>query len=471
MANPSETQPDDGRISAPDSVVAAVSVIAMNSIGLYKSTTELCNDSMLTTLLKEESSNQAVKLGRQDHPFDMTQVKSFLTGNEHHSACIYAKVASTTGLGFVDGEEEVVVKPADMVMGTPEKTRRQFVEAASDKLLNPLCSISWADVLHDVTEDFWQTGNGYFEVIREAPGKEIVGVHHLPAHKPYIYVENANYDFHYEIVDDEGNSTLRRFARFGDGENFLQRVASDTIDFQLPTEQKDNTNITEVIHIRQPTSLSRWYGFPRWLSGVPPIELAQMLMQWKYDFFINRGVPEFMLFILGQKLQPDDWKKVEDALKANIGLGNTRKSLALNLTNPEIKIQVEKLGLEGKSDDDFGKTKESLAASIVTAHGVPPLLAGIQIPGKMGATNELPNALMAFQILVIGPAQRLFQQTLGTTFGHSEQGVKGITIQVFALHRITDQIDLQAADTVSRMRTPVAQAQAEGRRTSEGLRD
>ena len=291
MSNSTESQTESGRVSAPESVVNAVSAIAMNSIGLYKEDTESDNSSMLTRLIKEEPSKQSIKLGRQDHPFDMSQVKSFLTGNEHHSACIYAKVASTTGLGFVDGEEEVEVKPADPITGTPAKMRKQFVEAAADKALNELCSISFADVLHDVTEDFWQTGNGYFEVIRSGIGGEIVGLHHLPAQKPFIFVEDANYNFHYEIVGDEGSSTVRRFARFGDGKNFLERASGDTIDFQLPDDQPDDS-ITEVIHIRQPTSLSRWYGFPRWLSRVPPIELAQMLMQWKYAFFLNRGVPE-----------------------------------------------------------------------------------------------------------------------------------------------------------------------------------
>lgn len=284
-----------------------------------------------------------------------------------------------------------------------------------------------------------------------------------------IFVEDADYNFHYEILDDEGSSTVRRFARFADGEDFLTRAASDLLEFTLP-EAQDTNNVTEVIHLRQPTSLSRWYGFPDWLAAVPPIELAQMLLQWKYDFFLNRGVPEFMLFILGQKLKEDDWKKIEDALKANIGLGNAHKTLALNLTNPEIKIQIEKLGLESKGDDDFGKTKESLASSIVTAHRVPPLLAGIQIPGKLGATNELPNALMAFQILVIGPAQRLFQQTLGLTLG-GDDGVEGLDVKDFAFQRITEQIDLGTADTIGRMRTPVAQATAEGRDPKDGLRD
>lgn len=460
----------DKPVSAPESVVSAVTSFTMQHIELYKSAGDMRSEGYLVELLKEaSSSHQSVKLGPQKHPFDMTQVKTFFTGNEYHSACIKAKVSSSTGLGYVDGEEEVEVTPADPLTGAPAKTRTEFKEAQADKLLNPLCSISWADLTNDFSEDFFTTGNGYIEVIRDNPEGSIIGLHHLSADQPVIYVEDTSYNFHYEIRKQEGSGAVRRFARFGDGAGFLERSKGSGVLFELPQGQPKDT-VTEVIHLRQPTSLSRWYGFPDWLSAVPDIELSQMFMQHKYDFYLNRGVPEFMLFITGQQLQPDDWEKVEKALKANIGLGNAHKSLALNLASSEMKITLEKLGIEGKNEDELGSTKEALGSAIVTAHRVPPLLAGIQIPGKLGANNELPNALMAFQILVIGPVQRLFQQILGQTLG-GDNGVTGVDMKTFAFQRITDQIDLDAMDTVSRMRQPVTQASAQGRNISDGLKD
>jgi hypothetical protein len=429
-------------------------------------------DSFVTEILKarEAASSQGVKLGRQDHPFDLAMVRAFLTGNEHHAACIGAKVASTTGLGFVDGEEEVVVDQGDQMTGEPAKKRKQFVDAAADLSLDELCLVSFADVLHDVTEDFFMTGNGYIEAVRDSPGGEIVGLHHLPADEVYIYIEDEQYNMHYEVQGKEGATAVRRFARFGEGEDFAERSASEGVDFTMPTEGEVEAGSVEVIHLRNPSSLNRWYGMPDWLAAVPPIELTQMLMQWKYDFFLNRGVPEFMLFIFGQKLVKEDWDKVQNALQANIGLGNSHKSLALNLSNENIKIQLEKLGIEGKSDDDFGDTSDSLATRIVTAHRVPPLLAGIQIPGKLGATNELPNALMSFQILYIGPKQRLVQRTLGKTLG-GEYGVSPLSVKDFAFKKITEEIDVGQMDTVARMRQTPMQARSEGRDLKDGPKE
>lgn len=207
---------------------------------------------------------------------------------------------------------------------------------------------------------------------------------------------------------------------------------------------------------------------PRWLSAVPAIELSQCYAQFKYDFFLNRGVPEFMLFLLGAKLSPDDWKIVTNALKSNIGLGNSHKSFALNVSDTELKVQLEKLAMDSSPQDD-GPMKESLALSVVTAHGVPPLLAGILVPGKLGSNNELPNALMAFQALVAGPDQRIFMQTLGKTLGSKEAGL-GLTLSDFEFYTVLDEIDLSTAATVGGMKQPLAEANAQGRDLTAGMK-
>lgn len=471
-----------------ENLETTMTVIAKTQIPLFPGSVDRA-DGMLARLFKsqgeEAPSKQGVNLGLQEHPYDFAQVKSFSTGNEHHSACIHTKVAATVGLGFIDSEESVVVEdpvaeatppvgtdpasglPAQEMLPMP-KTKKQFTDSKVDLALNPLCMISATDLLHDICEDFWQTGNGLMEVVRPKNAlNEIVGLHHLPSEEGLIHLEDTAYNFHFVIKTGEGPE--RRFARFGDWEDFEKRVGAG-LDFSLPEQQVDGEFISEVIHFRQPTSRSRWYGFAKWLAAVPPIELAQMLMQWKYDFFLNRGVPEFIFLLTGQKLKADDWKKIEDALKANIGLGNSHKSLALNISNPEVKATIAKLAAESKGEDTFATTKEALALSVVTAHQVPPLLAGIQIPGKLGATNELPNALMAFQLLVIGPAQRQFQQTLATTLG-ADNGVEGLSGEDFAFTKITEEIDMGSMDTVSRMRQTVPEAEAEGRNPEDGLKE
>ena len=427
---------------------------------------------------RDAASAQGVSVGRKTHPYDFDMVGRFQSVNVHHARCIHAKVSATVGLGFQtpnakkrkDNKENPPMMAADGSMPSVGYPPEGDV-AVIDQKLDMLCENSWQDTINDVCEDFYQTGNGYLEVVRGDAG-EILGLHHLPAKETYVVIENALYDRHYAVQSNEDSAGVRYFARFGEREEFMERMAGDG-SAQLFTYVGDlqKERVSEVIHFRRPTALSRYYGYADWLSCVSAIELAQCLTQHEYDFFLNRGVPEFMLFILGQKLHPKDKERIETAMRSTIGLANQHKSLLVNLASggDNLKVQLEKLAMESKSDgSQYAVNSETLALKIVTAHGVPPLLAGIQIPGKLGASNEMIQAMQAFQTLVIGPAQRLFRQTLMRTLG-SEPSL-GLTPADLVLNTITDEIDVQKSDTMARMRQSPQQAQAEGRDLDEGVK-
>lgn len=455
------------------------------------------SQSSLSSLLKKEvlnkdaSSKQGAGLGLKPHPFDFYATTKFQTSNVHHSACVRTKTSSMVGLGFKRPEESsgpVASNLGSQGTNTPAVQLGQGqgdreLRTKVDDLLNPLCDVSIQDVLTQWAEDFWQVGNGLIEVVRRGgtprtssspgaasrtTGEEITGLHHIPAYQARVYVEDFAYSRHYVICASDEEGEERHFALFGDKQNFLERIKRNSLPGDMPKDLNPD-QVSEVIVLRQPSTLSRWYGFPQWLAAVASIELVQCLHQWKYDFFLNRGVPEFLLFVMGQKLDPKTWAKIEEALQAHVGLGNSHKSSAINLDNPEIKVQIEKLAMDGTQEDDFSGTKDNLALDIVTAHQVPPLLAGIQIPGKLGASNEMVNSLVGFQLLVVGPAQRLAQQVLGNTLGNaSANGGLDLTPDDFHFRSITDMINLGAMDTISRQRTPAVN---NDRDPGEGLRD
>lgn len=424
---------------------------------------------MIDTLLKAEAepgamppTGQKPSSGRKFHPFDFGAVAKFRIANSHHSTCIETKKASTVGLGFED-EEDRKQTPTDPA--TPmQKPKRNRLLSKVAKILDPLCLVSFQDVINDAVEDYWDVANGYIEVVREKPGGKIIGIHHLRAKNVHVAVTDKG--MHYEFDGDSDTvGATKRFAPFGQSKRLLT-------EFPPENATKQPQTVSEVIHLRKSSALSRWYGFPDWLAAVASIELVQMMKQHQFDFFLNRGVAEFLLFITGGKVDAKDWEAIETAMKSHIGQGNAYKSSAINLPNPELKAEIIKLGLEGKSDGGmFGEIADNNALDIVSAHRVPPLLAGILIPGKLGATNELPNALMAFQALVIGPAQQAITSILAKTLGNeSANGGLGLVADDFILRRITDEIDTGTLDTVSRMRQTVPEAKSEGRDLSAGLK-
>lgn len=418
-------------------------VIARPSVPLYAKPGD-GSKSWTKHLLKAEdndpaaASNQGVEEGRKEHPFNMAATARFMTANAHHSACIAAKVSASIGLGLEDESVE--------------------------ETLDELCSVSWQDMIGSVAEDFENTGNGYIEVVRK--GTEIVGLHHLHAAGVWVHLDDtATMDFHYEIQSKEG--TERRFARFGDSERFKTKYAGK-IGVPTGSENGEDT-ISEVIHIKEPTSMSRWYGIPRWLSAVAAVELVMSILQHNYDFFNNRGVPEFILFITGKKVDDEDWQKIESKIQEHIGLGNGYKSMAINLPQEGITVQLEKLGIDAEQEGAFDKMLDSLSMMIVSAHQVPPQLAGIMIPGKLGATNELPNAMATFQTLVIGQKQKLWGSILGCTLGKEGLGIDGIDRKSFTWKKITDEINLPTMDAVARTRTPLGEGE-EGEEQDQGAR-
>lgn len=444
---------------------------------------EETNESLLTQIMKatealseEEvkkaaASGQGVALGRKLHPFNFDLVGRFQTYNVHHARAIHAKVAATVGLGFQTPNDKKrkdaksSLEPTDLSTLPPQDD-----VAKIDQVLGPLCEHSWQDTLVDCAEDLWQTGNGFLEVVRRRTTREVLGLYHLAAKEVYVVIENHRYDRHYSIQGREDNVSNRVFAKFGDSEGLLQRAAQGKGYFSYG-QKPDKEIMSEVIHFRRPTSLSRWYGYPDWLSAVAAIELVQCLTQHEYDFYLNRGVPEFFLFVIGQLLSKSDKEKIEAAMASTIGLGNQHKSVLVNLPNggEHMKVQLEKLALEAKGDgSQFAGMSEALALQIVSAHGIPPLLAGIQIPGKLGAANEMVQAMQAFHVLVIEPMQRLIRQTLLNTLGTDSS--LGLSPEDFVLNTIVDRIDVQKTDTIARMRQTPQEAADEGRDLDKGVK-
>jgi hypothetical protein len=397
--------------------------------------------------------------GEVPHPIDYAAAKRFVYSNENHSACIVAKQFATVGLGHLDSQlEEQEAKASGEI-----SSRKVFVESRADTILDKLCVMSWADTLLPMAEDLYSTHNGYFEVVRSGSG--ISGIHHFPAERCVKVMEPGGY-FHWKILSDNG--TEARWADFGDREGFLaRRLGGDPITFgNYAVPEDSGGSHSEILHFRIPSASSRHYGIPTWISAVPAIELVQMLMQYRCDFFVNRGVPEFVFLLKGSKLSAADWKLVENSLKAHIGLGNSHKTLALNLPSSEVELQIEKLAGE-ESEGFFPADRESLAVSIVIAHRVPGQLVGLLIPGKLGSNNQGPTDLMMFQILNVGPVQRMIQMRLSSTIGKE----LGLTSKDFAFARIVDEIPMGAMDTLSRMRQDPVSSGREGRDLGAGVRD
>jgi len=423
---------------------------------------------ILKAVGEDRPSQQSDEEGEITLPFDFRAATRFKIHNVHHSTCIEARKQAMVGLGHKKAETDEQSKAAE--------------------ILNPLTRVSWQTTLTQLAEDYVNVGNAYLEIRREGdqPDGRIVGVHYLPACNVRLVLEDdRGINRHWKVLNGASLSSGRRgsagvrgsrnllMAQFGDLADFQRRVASNAIDGITGGE----LGFSEVVHIPQPAvGLDRWYGFPDWLAATGYVELTQAVLQSQFDLFSNRGVPELLLFALGGKIDDETWAEMKLAFDGFVGFGQWHKSGMFNIPDGNIEIQVEKLALEQILNGNFFKDMmEVLSTTIVSAHRVPPPIAGILIPGKMGAANEAANAIVAFQTLVIGPAQHHFQTVLGCTLGNERlNGGLGLTMSDFELETTVEVMSrimakLATMNTMGRMRDQLPEAAAEGRDLEDGL--
>lgn len=421
------------------------------------------------SMAQEQGSSVGEEPGEQAKPFDFAAADLFQAHNVHHSTCIRAKTRALVGLGHVsEGDFEDPPEPEFTKDGVPKpkakKKRKEPSKVAT--ALDPLCKFSWQHTLLQLAEDYWGKGNCFLEVVRASKNGPITGLHWLSARDVWIYFhERTGTKISYLVKGRLGGDI--RMRAYGD-------LSPDPKNASYPAPLSTRS---EVIHIAAPSTLDRVYGVPQWLASGPLVELTQALHQHQFDFHVNRGVPEFLMMLSGGRVDKKTWAKIVETFDSWVGLGNSHKASVFNIPDPNVKPEIIKLAMEGIANGTFFRDmSETLSTTIVSAHGVPPSLAGILIPGKMGASNESSNAMMVFQTLEIGPEQEHFETMLGARLGDPlRNGGLPLTREDFELRTLTEEMAeamelLKPVDTMGKMKQQLPEAASEGRNLKAGVK-
>ena len=420
-------------------------------------------------------------------PVDVIVARSLKDISPHHASCINSILNAMIGLGFVSAGDEVEQKKDDTgtsIAGAEEQivsllTGEAFISSKVDEILDPLTIDGFSLELSRAVEDFLDAGTGYLEIIRD--DRDIIsGINWIPYEdlmaatirdkngKNWVFY---GYRSSFSGSDTSGDGSIfgrsRKYSMFGiNNRNFVY----DT--FYKDSKDIKKQNVSEVIAFKAPSNKSKYYGYPGWLSAASLITLLALSMQYKSDFYTNRGVLAYILSVTGPMATPI-WNSIQAAVQGSVGGGNNFRNMAIQSSNTDTKVQVDKLATTDKTELQFAKDTEVYAQNIVSAHRVPPVLANILIPGKLGASNEAVQALVSFQLLNVGPKQNIVQQTLGRTLGSAE-GVPELKPEDFRLRKITSQFNIAGLDTVGRMREEAIDATEEDgsqRDVSGGVKD
>ncbi len=356
------------------------------------------------TVRPEGGTNTGTEVGVRTHLVHKENSRRMRELNATHATCLDAKNSSSLGIGH----------------------REQAIYDA----LDPLCRFGWQSVLDAAGEDYWGEGDGFIEVVWNPERTQILGINQLDGALVNVVIERENdsEQIHYQVTGNSATRETVAMAAWGDLLDLKARfeanggmIRNDSIgrrDGVLAAPLGGRIVDSEVIHLRMPTARDPYQGYPDWISATPFVELVQAMVRDEFDFHFNRGVPEILATFIGGSLKEDDWTAIKSIFAAGQGPGNHRKTGAIRLTGSpdQTKVQIDKLADVG-ARDYFGEKVDSLAMLIATAHGVPPILANILLPGKIGSANEGPNALLLFQKRKLGQVQKRVSRLLASTLG------------------------------------------------------
>lgn len=375
-------------------------------------------------------------VGALAHPICRDRAYELAKWNATHAISLGRKVAATVGLGFRD--------------------------LSIAKRLRPVTRFGLQAVLTAATQDQYYTGDGYMEAIYK--GTKLVGLHHLPSKSVWVELESTDQSehFHYVVV----NHRQVYMAGYGKTEELKARLPSLEL-------AGDKTGLRhEIIHLRLPGP-DPYYGDIDYHAAVPLIELSRAHSQAEYSLQANRGVPELLIVGRGQALSAC-WADIEEAFDQTTGVKNRGRSLAIHLPGDPTTcdLEVHKLA-EPKAANEWTDTATGIDARIATAHGMPPQLANIQIPGKMNGSNELTHAMLLFQTTVISPAQRMTYETLREPLGlpevpeepEEDSDSKDFFVPGSGFRTILDGMTIDERETMEEMREPVVGSE---RKLSDG---
>jgi hypothetical protein len=368
----------------------------------------------------------------------------------YHSRCIQILAKNTVGLGH----------------------RKRRVREVLQPLVHD--ETTWTQLCIQVAMDYFEFGQGYMEVVRDEFGI-ISGVHYRSAETVTVHVDpyeedTTAEDYHYLVRTAFGSQLhVRRF------------VADTTVDVDpRPTDIEFEEGV-ELICFRQDEedTVAPWYAVPHWVSAINKLELAGIATEFFYDFFYNRAVPSLAIFLVGDEADPKSIETVRKEFSSMGGPGQNYRTAIVAVPGSNVELVVEKLSAHEGQHEVLERISAVTAQEILSIHGVPAAIAGIQIPGKMSAANEFVNALMAFQLLQVGPAQVYFSERLACTLGEDSSievsskefspnadGEEGTLPDGNGFISMLDAVNVLMLDAASRMNDP---AMSPNRDVSQGL--
>ncbi|WP_373896373.1 phage portal protein [Virgibacillus sp. CBA3643] len=333
--------------------------------------------------------------------------------NTFHYRAVKTKARDTAGLGwFLEPKEGM------------EKPNEQQKDKAIEFLDKPHPDMILSEIIEQAMVDFEAIGDGYFEVIRE--GDEIVGISHIPTHTMRAHADM-------ERFQQQRGAQRVWFKKVG-LEKDVHMDSGEVTELGGVPEAK---RASEVIHIRNYTSRSDYYGMPDAMPALGAIIGDRERQEYNISFFDNHAIPAYAVTVSGAELDEETERQIQkffqqDAKKSNHStLVLTAKKDENDYSEEPVEFKFEALSTDTK-DASFQMFRKDNRDEILSAHGVPPYRAGITVEGQLGGSSA-SEATEIYKQSIVNPKQEMLENLINR---HVLQEGLEVTDWVFKFKRL-----------------------------------
>ena len=241
--------------------------------------------------------------------------------------------------------------------------------------------------------------------------------------KEFLYAFAINLEiFGNSFIEDTGDFYLLPTveARITNDRKMIQRPRFTMAD-----------NPVEGFHLRYYSPASRFYGEPDYAAVLNQIMMEKSINEYNNAFFENGARPDMAILFEGAEPSEDQITAFTEFFETSFkGHLNAHKTLVISAppdagstVTPKIKIEP----LNHIEDMSFEKLKAVNRDEIISAHGIPPRLAGVVTAGQLGGGGELTGQLHVFNETVLKPKKKIltdfFQNIAGVNLELKELDV------------------------------------------------
>jgi PBSX family phage portal protein len=263
---------------------------------------------------------------------------------------------------------------------------------------------SFVDLRRRMRGDLEITGNGYWEVLRDARNRiaQFVYVEGFTVRLTPLDAESTEYDHKRRTITYDFE-TVKRKKRF---RRFIQKVGSAAVYFKelgdprcisastgvafkdrdaMRKVEENAVPATEMIHFKIPSARTA-YGVPRWMGNLLSVMGSRQSEEVNFNYFENKSVPPLAILVSGGRLSSDSVKKLESFIETEVrGKQNFHKILLIEAESAEanefensgrMKIEMKPLTEAQNSDALFQAYDERNIDKVGMSFRVPRMLRG-----------------------------------------------------------------------------------------------